>query len=119
MQVAPAIKNAMNETIESLKKDGHEIVEFKFPNLYKFRNFFIQILAMTQFVENTVKRLGKEHELSQTVGLFEKAKYGGLFYKIKQLISSSEGEKLFYKNFNCSKGTLDLLGAIAEKDFYE
>ena len=65
MKVAPAIRNAMNETIEELKKNGHEVVEFKFPKLFKFRNFFFQLITITQYLQAVVKRLGKESEIPQ------------------------------------------------------
>lgn len=40
MQVAPGIINTINETIELLKNDNHSVVEFNFPKLSKFRDFF-------------------------------------------------------------------------------
>ena len=58
MDVAPSIRNAMKESIELLKKDGHEVVEFSFPNLHKFRDFVIQTLTSIYCIEGALYRLG-------------------------------------------------------------
>jgi hypothetical protein len=40
MQVAPGIVNTINETLDLLKSNNHSVVEFNFPKLSKFRDFF-------------------------------------------------------------------------------
>ena len=62
MKAVPAVRNCINESVELLKKDGHEVVEFNFPHFSKFRDFIYKVVKSTQFMKSINSRLGEEKD---------------------------------------------------------
>lgn len=65
MKVAPGIINTIKETIELLEKNNHSIVEFKFPKLNKFRDFFFEFVYQTGFLTPVHRRMEGHHTSHQ------------------------------------------------------
>ena len=65
IDLAPAVKNVLDETVELLKKQGHEVVEFNFPYLHHFRNFFFKVLNNVGFINAMRTRIEGEFPMIQ------------------------------------------------------
>ena len=57
MKVASGIINSINETIEALKADKHTLVEFNFPKLHLFRNFFFEYVYLSGIINGMTQRM--------------------------------------------------------------
>lgn len=83
MKAVPAVRNSIMESVDILRKNGHEVVEFKFPDLHKFRDFTFKILNVTGAIKGISMFLRGETETKQTWWIHERSQYGRLGTRVR------------------------------------
>lgn len=95
MKLAPGIVNTIQETITLLEKNNHTVVEFTFPKLAKFRDFFFEFVHHTGFMNPVYIRM-EGHETSPQMEQFYDIKLYGNMWK---RISNSRENDPYLKHF--------------------
>lgn len=78
MKVAPGIINSIEETVELLRKNHHHVVEFEFPKLDKFRDFFFEFIHQSGFLNGMVERMKGHYTTNQATDLYDIVNFGKL-----------------------------------------
>jgi Asp-tRNA(Asn)/Glu-tRNA(Gln) amidotransferase A subunit family amidase len=101
MKVAPGIINTIDETVEALRANKHKVVEFDFPQLHLFRDFFFEYVFVSGFLNGMFHRMEGHHPNSQAAEFYDLHLFGRLaaWYKTNRGICNVEKEvlKMYHK----------------------